>query len=118
MKKSACRVKIWIPIACLLLMFSFGCGPPREKLVGQYEAAQDEPVDEAAVFLELKEDGHAVQRVGDDEVSFRWTVKDNEIRLHAKTGGIIIGLIEGEAIKMKVPGKGLMVFRRIDSAPF
>ena len=66
------------------------------------------------VFLELKEDGHAIQRVGEDEVNFRWKVKDNAIRFHTKSGGIIVGKIENGTIRVKIPGKKMMVFKKVD----
>jgi hypothetical protein len=54
--------------------------------------------------LELREKGMAVWRVADDEVSFRWDIKDSEIWLSTKSGGIIIGKIKGGAIEVTLPG--------------
>ena len=54
--------------------------------------------------LELQEKGIAVWRVADDEVSFRWDIKDSEIWLSTKSGGIIIGKIKGGTIEVLLPG--------------
>jgi hypothetical protein len=106
--------QILTPFVCLLLAFTFSCGQPREQYAGKYEAKGDESQKQATVFLELKEDGEAVQMVNDDEVTLRWKVKGNEIRFHTKSGGIIIGKIEEGTITVKVPGGRLMAFKRIE----
>ena len=102
------------PLVCLLLTFTFSCGQPREQYAGKYEARGDESQKQATVFLELKEDGEAVQMVNDDEVTLRWKVKGDEIRFHTKSGGIIIGKIEDGAINVKLPGGRLMAFKRTE----
>ena len=55
-------------------------------------------------FKQLMEKGQAVWRVPDDEVTFRWNIKDNEIWLSTKSGGIIIGTIQDKTIRVKLPG--------------
>lgn len=114
MKNSTFENRLWAALVCLLLAFTFSCGAPREKYAGQYEAAGDESLKEAPVSLELKEDGQAVQRVGDDEVNFTWKVKGDEIRFYTKTGGIMIGRIDGDTIKVELPGRRMLVFERTD----
>jgi len=54
--------------------------------------------------IELMEKGVAVWRVPDDEVPFRWDIKDEEIWLSTKSGGIIIGKIQENTIHVKLPG--------------
>jgi len=54
--------------------------------------------------IELMEKGLAVWRVPDDEVAFRWDIKDSEIWLRNKSGGIIIGKIQDDTIEMELPG--------------
>ena len=97
-------------VVCLMLAFTLSCGAPREEYAGNYEASGNG----STVFLELKEDGHAIQRVGDDEVNFKWKVKDKEIRFHTKSGGIIVGKVEKGTIELRIPGKKMMVFKKVD----
>lgn len=114
MRKSAFENRVRAALVCLLLVLTFSCGPPREEYAGQYEAAGDESLKGAVVFLELKEDGQAIQRVGDDEVNFTWKVKGDEIRLHTKSGGILVGTIENGTIKLQVPGRKALVFKKTE----
>jgi len=60
----------------------------------------------------LKEDGFGLWRVADEEVSFRWNRMGSEIRLHTKEGGVIIGEIKGGNLKITLPGKKSMSFKR------
>ena len=50
------------------------------------------------------EKGKAIWRIPDNEVSFRWDIKGKEIWLSTKSGGIIIGKIQGDTIEVKLPG--------------
>jgi hypothetical protein len=63
--------------------------------------------------IELKKNGVGVWRVLDDEASFRWDAKDNEIRLHTKTGGVIIGKIQGDTLEIALPGRSVRYFKRV-----
>ncbi len=64
--------------------------------------------------IELMEKGVAVWRVPDDEVPFRWDVKDEEIWLSSKSGGIIIGKIQEDTIHVKLPGiKTVCHFKKV-----
>jgi hypothetical protein len=115
-KKSAFGKRMLLtPFVGLLLVFTFSCGQPREQYAGKYEAAGDASRNEADVFLELKEDGQAVHTVRDEEVTFQWNVKGDEIRFHSKSGGIIIGKIEKDgSLKVKVPGGRVMNFKKTE----
>lgn len=47
-----------------------------------------------------------------EKVSFRWSVRDNEIRLHTKEGGIIMGKIQGDTLEITLPGAKSMSFKK------
>jgi hypothetical protein len=113
-RESGFAGRILAPFVCLLLAFTFSCGQPREQYAGKYEARGDESQKQVTVFLELKEDGEAVQMVNDDEVTLRWKVKGDEIRFHTKSGGIIIGKIMDGTINVKLPGGRLMAFKKTE----
>jgi len=64
--------------------------------------------------IELMEKGEAIWRVPDDEVPFRWDIKNDEIWLSTKSGGIIIGKIHENTIHVKLPGiKTVCHFKKI-----
>jgi hypothetical protein len=60
----------------------------------------------------LKEKGIGIWKVLDEEASFRWAVKDSEIRLSTKLGGTIIGKIREGIIEITLPGSNTMFFRK------
>jgi len=63
--------------------------------------------------LELKEAAVGVWRLGDDEVAFSWYVKDNELRLNTKSGGVIVGSLENGVIRVTLPGFEELLFRKV-----
>lgn len=98
-------------LVCLFLIFTFSCDS-RERYAGTYSAQGEVSPKYHQTVIELKENGQGVWRVLDDEVSFRWSVNGNEIRLHTKEGGIIIGKIQGDTLEITLPGARAMSFRR------
>ncbi len=100
-------------LACLLLLLTFSCAP-EDIYEGIYKAEGGKSEKYCNSQIELKENGLAVWRVPDDEVSFRWNIKDGEIWLSSKAGGIIIGEIRGDTIQVKLPGaKTVCYFKKI-----
>jgi len=92
---------------CLLMIFAFSCG--REDVYeGIYKAQDGKSSKYAGSQIELMEKGQAVWRTLDDEVSFRWEIKDSEIWLSTKSGGIIIGKIHDDTIEVTLPGAKTM----------
>ena len=90
-------------LACLLLLFVASC-IQEDTYEGIYKAKGGKTEKYCNSQLELMDKGQAVWRVPDDEVSFRWDIKDNEIWLSSKSGGIIIGTIHDNTIRVKLPG--------------
>ena len=80
--------------------------------MGSYKAEADSSPQCPQICIELKEDGQGTQRVGGDETSFGWKVKGDEIRFHTKSGGVIIGKIEGNVIKVILPGSRIISLRK------
>ncbi len=99
--------------ACLMLLLTFSCAP-KDIYEGVYKADGGTSQKYCNSQIELMEKGLAVWRVPDDEVAFRWNIKDSEIRLSSKSGGIIIGKIQGDTIEMKLPGiKATCSFKKV-----
>jgi len=89
--------------AFIAMMLSFSCAP-KDIYEGIYKAEGGSSHKYCNSQIELMERGLAVWRVPEDEVSFRWDIKDSEIWLSTKSGGIIIGKIDGDVIEMQLPG--------------
>jgi hypothetical protein len=97
---------------CLLMIFAFSCAQ-EDVYEGIYKAQDGEASKYAGSQIELMEKGRATWRALDDEVSFRWEVKDSEIWLSTKSGGIIIGKIHDDTIEVTLPGAKTMSFKKI-----
>ena len=64
-------------------------------------------------YVELKEGGKGVRWVDDKKVYFNWVVKNNEIRVHTKAGGVIVGKLQGDTLLAEFPGKVVFRFKKI-----
>jgi len=101
-------------LAVLILLLAVASSCARKDIYeGIYKAQGGETSKYSGSQLELMEKGQAVWRVPDDEVSFRWDIKDTELWLSTKSGGIIIGKIIGDTIEITLPGAKKMFFKRL-----
>jgi hypothetical protein len=103
--------RLLLLLMSLLLAFAFSCGQ-RESYIGKYVIYGEEPSKDSETYIELKEKGMGAWRIGDDEVSFRWDLKDGEIWLKTKTGGIIIAKIKDDTLEITLPGAKMMSFKK------
>ncbi|MBN2466968.1 MAG: hypothetical protein JXD19_02355 [Deltaproteobacteria bacterium] len=94
-----------------IALFLFACGL-REHCVGTYVAAEEVSGEHGEAVIELNEDGQGVWRVQTYEVFFRWSVKKNEVRLHTKEGGVIIGEMRNGTLYIELPGTKTVVFKK------
>lgn len=77
-----------------------------------YKAQGEESTKDSEIYIELKEDGEGAWRVLDDEVSFTWYLKGDELRLNTKLGGVIVGKIQDDTIEITLPGARTMSFKK------
>jgi hypothetical protein len=89
-----------------------GCGPSTAQ-VGTYTAEIKDSPRHNETTLELKETGVGVWRVGDDEVTFSWYVKGNELRLNTRNGGVIVGSLVKGVIHVSLPGSQELFFKKV-----
>jgi hypothetical protein len=89
-----------------------GCGP-KPALIGSYVADTKDSPNHNETTLELKETGVGVWKVGDDEVSFSWYVKGDELRLNTKNGGVIVAEFGQEVIHLTLPGSKELRFKKV-----
>jgi len=99
-----------ISLLGLLLIITFSCDS-RERYAGKY--VEQGEVSSKISEIELKENGQGFWRVEDDEISLSWSISNNEIRLHTKSGGIIIGKIKDDILEIQLPGSKIKYFKRV-----
>jgi hypothetical protein len=103
-----------LPVLFSLLLFTTvaGCGPGPQH-AGTYIAEIKDSPHLSEATLQLKETGIGVLKVGDDEVTFSWLVKGNELRLHTRTGGVIVGSLDNRIIHLTLPGSKELFFKKV-----
>jgi len=99
-----------IAFIVLLLIAAFSCDQ-KDKYIGKY-AEQGEQLQKTSE-IELKENGQGVWRALNDETSFSWSIRDNEIRLHTKSGGIITGRINDDILEILLPSSKIKHFKKV-----
>lgn len=83
-----------------------------ETIAGTYHAIESSPQGNPPATLELQADGKGLWSIETDNAPFRWNLYRNAIRLHTQTGGVVDGTVEGETIKIDIPGSGIIIFKR------
>jgi hypothetical protein len=104
---------------CVLLMLLLSC-ESKDKYAGVYKAAGNESVKQGEIVLELKGNGDGLWRVPSDEVPgtfievpFAWYIKQGELRVNTRAGGVIVGKIGNDTIQMTLPVSKAMTFKKI-----
>jgi len=101
-------------LAVLLLVLSAGC-TSEKRYTGTYKAQADVDSKYAGAYIELKENGHGSWIMMDDEASFSWYVKGDELRLNTKLGGVIVGKFQDDgSFEITLPGAQKMSFKKSD----
>ncbi len=102
------------PLAlCALLLLAVplsGCRGPVESLVGEYEAEAGGLI--SAPRLNLRSDGGGGLTVGAEDAAFRWEVKDSQVLLHTRQGGMVLLKRTAQGLEGDLPGVGRVVFRK------
>jgi hypothetical protein len=112
------RTKVKPSVFLRLLLFCLtsaavtGCGPSTAH-VGTYIGEIKPTLYHHEITLELKETGVGVWRVGDEEVTFSWYVKGNELRLNTRHGGVIVGSLDNGVIHVILPGPQEIFFNKV-----
>jgi hypothetical protein len=92
-------------------MFAFSCSSKAE-YSGLYKAQDTESKKYTDIFIDLKETGEGIWRVSDDEETFSWYVKGDELRLNTKLGGVIVGEIQDGTIVIMLAGRDKITFKK------
>ena len=91
---------------CLSLAFCFSC-ESKDKYAGKYVASTKEEI-----FLDLKPSGEGSWALGDKEATFSWYIKGGDLRVNTKDGGVLVGKIEGNTIRITLPARGEIAFTK------
>jgi len=94
------------------LLLAMSC-QDKGRLSGRYAAGGDENQDSLTISLELMANGQGSWSIEEDNVSFKWEIRENEIWLHTKSGGVIVGKIVGETIEINLPAAGEYYFKKV-----
>ena len=106
------RKCIFIITIFLTMILFFACDN-KQKYAGLYRAEGEQLQQGRETTIELIDTGQGLWRIGDDETSFSWGVNDNQIRLHTKSGGVIIGMRKNSGIEIILPGSQKVFFTKI-----
>lgn len=101
-----------IMIAGLIVAGGFAC-QSRDRYVGTYESSDSGDGTQKKNIIELMENGEGLWRCCDDEVQFVWYVKEDELRINTKEGGIMVGNLRDGAFTITLPGNKRLRFTRI-----
>lgn len=102
-----------LSVSALFLVFTGAC-ENREHLVGKYQTAIDVNGESQTILLELMANGQGSWSGQEDNITFKWESKEDEIWLHTKSGGLIVAKIVGENIEIDLAGAGLYRFKKIE----
>jgi len=105
------KIRFWPFALSLLFIALISCGSRGEQFGTYVSAAKDSPKQKETT-LELKENGEGVWKVGDEEVPFVWYVMHHELRVNTKGGGVIVGNIEKDVIRINIPGLETISFKK------
>ncbi len=105
-------MRIRLSSFCLLLLLILSCGS-KDQVIGTYRADPGDSPHPVETVMELKANGEGIWRVGDEEVSFAWYIKDGELRVNTKGGGVIVGTLDKGTIRISLAGTGIIVFEKV-----
>jgi hypothetical protein len=102
---------IWM--TCLLIAGPVGCNV-KDQHIGVYEAVESGgALSKKKIVIELKENSKGVWKRSDEEVSFSWYIKNDELRINTRDGGTMVGKIKRKGFAMILPGEEEILFKKI-----
>jgi hypothetical protein len=99
--------------AGLCLIFFHAC-TSKDGFAGIYATAGGDKSGSTEIIMELNEDGKGSWKKLNETVFFGWEDDHKELRLHLKLGGVIIGKIDRDTIKISLPGDDNMLFKKVN----
>jgi len=65
------------------------------------------------ITLELKPGGEGALVTRTDSAPLKWDLRDETVTLHGKSGGVMIGAVTRDGLKVQFPGVGELLFVRM-----
>jgi hypothetical protein len=103
----------------ILVVLLLSC-ESRDKYVGSYKAENLKSVTQTEIVLDLKENGDGLWKVTvhyakatSVEIPFTWYITHGDLRINTKAGGVIVGKINADTIRMTLPGSKALMFRKV-----
>jgi len=96
----------------LLVFFALAACSSRAELVGRYEASHTGLSGQVDVVMVLGEDGSGKWEIEGEVLPFSWTVRPGGVLIHTRDGAVVEGLVEGDNVRLDVPGVGKLFFMR------
>lgn len=96
----------------LSFVLTLSCNRERQLYSGIYLLQEADKPESSETYIQLKENGIGLWNTPNEEVSFRWDVRDNEIRLHTKLGGVLSGKIHEDTLEIVFPGSKIRRFKK------
>jgi len=106
------REAILLLFAGLILFGGFAC-QSNDRYIGIYESMDSGEGAQKKNVIELLGNGEGVWHCCEGEVKFIWYVKNDDLRIHTKEGGIMVGELRDDAFTITLPGKKKLTFTRV-----
>lgn len=101
--KANCHAVIGSILGCLLLLV-VSCDS-RQTYIGTYIAPDVGGGPCEPIVIDLKEIGEGTWTCNNEEVAFTWYIKDGEIRIHTREGGIMTGVLTANGFFLMMPNE-------------
>ncbi len=95
-----------------LLLFMVSCDS-RQTYIGTYQSVNARGGPCEPTVLDLQVHGEGAWKCDNEEVSFTWYVKDGEIRIHTREGGIMTGTLTANGFSLMMPSEMELQFEKI-----
>lgn len=110
-KQNVSPVSKFFPLL-LFWIFLVSC-ESNDNRIGLYKAEEGNLPRPLETLIELKLNHEGSWKVGEEEVTFSWYTKGDELRINTKGGGVIVGQIQKGVIRTAIPGTPEMTFKKI-----
>lgn len=115
-RKRVLTVFLKLSLIIVFCILAAACGKAGDaELAGTYEAVisglkgAKKPVN---VSMELRSDHKGQWTVEDDTAEFRWEIREGKIWIHTVSGGVIVGDMEKNGFRIRLPGAETGFFSR------
>lgn len=99
-------------LGCLLVMLLMSCDS-RHTYIGTYQTSDDDAGPCEPTVIDLRENGEGAWKCDNEEVAFTWYVKDGEIRIHTREGGVMTCVLTANGFDVMLPNETELRFEKI-----